>query len=446
MSILFNTRIVFVHPNYQSGGAEIAGNWPPAWVAYLAGPCARRGYDDIHFIDAMTNSLDDEAIFGRCLRELQPDMIGVTGITPAIYAAERLLEIAREECPNAVRVLGGIHATFMFKQVLSEAPWIDVIVRGEGEEITLNLVRAIDEGRWPNERDQVKGIAFLGDDGAVVATPAEPSIKDIDTIKPDWGMLEWKKYIYIPLGVPVATRTWPAAAPSPAPSARSGSSGATTACATRKDGRRDRGAGEGPRRRLLHPRRRGAHHQPQAKFIEFCQELIDRDLGIQVGHQHPRHGRHARRGPAALLPQGRPGARLARHRGRGAAEPRPLRQGDHGRPEQARHPAAAANGIVTEAQFIVGLENETRETLEETYQMVMDWGADMANWSMYTPWPFSDMFTELGDKVEVFDYSKYNFVSPIMKPDNIDRAELLDGVMANYRRFYMKRRCSSTPG
>jgi anaerobic magnesium-protoporphyrin IX monomethyl ester cyclase len=71
--------------------------------------------------------------------------------------------------------------------------------------------------------------------------------------------------------------------------------------------------------------------------------------------------------------------------------------------------------------------------------MVMDWGADMANWSMFTPWPFSDMFTELGDKVEVFDYSKYNFVSPIMKPDNIDRAELLDGVMANYRRFYMKR-------
>jgi anaerobic magnesium-protoporphyrin IX monomethyl ester cyclase len=28
---------VFVHPNYHSGGAEIAGNWPPAWVAYLAG-------------------------------------------------------------------------------------------------------------------------------------------------------------------------------------------------------------------------------------------------------------------------------------------------------------------------------------------------------------------------------------------------------------------------
>jgi anaerobic magnesium-protoporphyrin IX monomethyl ester cyclase len=94
-------------------------------------------------------------------------------------------------------------------------------------------------------------------------------------------------------------------------------------------------------------------------------------------------------------------------------------------------------GIVTEAQFIVGLENETAETLEETYRMAMDWKPDMANWAMYTPWPFSDLFQELGDKVEVFDFEKYNFVTPIMKPDAMDRAELLDRVMNNYRRFFM---------
>ena len=93
--------------------------------------------------------------------------------------------------------------------------------------------------------------------------------------------------------------------------------------------------------------------------------------------------------------------------------------------------------IVVEAQFIVGLENETAETLEETYQMARDWKPDLANWSMYTPWPFSDLFRELGDKVEVFDYEKYNFVTPIMKPDAMDRSELLDRVMNNYRRFYM---------
>jgi anaerobic magnesium-protoporphyrin IX monomethyl ester cyclase len=102
-------------------------------------------------------------------------------------------------------------------------------------------------------------------------------------------------------------------------------------------------------------------------------------------------------------------------------------------------------GIVVEAQFIVGLENETAETLEETYRMAQDWKPDLANWSMYTPWPFSDLFRELGDKVEVFDYEKYNFVTPIMKPDAMDRSELLNRVMNNYRRFYMKKALFSYP-
>jgi anaerobic magnesium-protoporphyrin IX monomethyl ester cyclase len=58
---------------------------------------------------------------------------------------------------------------------------------------------------------------------------------------------------------------------------------------------------------------------------------------------------------------------------------------------------------------------------------------------MYTPWPFTPLFQELADKVEVFDFEKYNFVTPIMRPAAMDRAELLDRVMNNYRRFYMKK-------
>ncbi|MEL7346194.1 MAG: magnesium-protoporphyrin IX monomethyl ester cyclase, partial [Pseudomonadota bacterium] len=66
-----------------------------------------------------------------------------------------------------------------------------------------------------------------------------------------------------------------------------------------------------------------------------------------------------------------------------------------------------------------------------------EWNPDLANWAMYTPWPFTPLFQELGDKVEVFDFEKYNFVTPIMKPEAMDRATLLDRVMHNYRRFYM---------
>ena len=155
-------RILLVHPNYHSGGAEIAGNWPPAWAAYLTGALRSAGYNDVRFIDAMTNKLSEDDLRAILLEE-KPDIVGVTAITPSIYKAEAVLKVVREVHPNAVTLLGGIHATFMYQQVLTEAPWVDVIVRGEGEEILVNLVRLIDEGRWPVDRHSVKGLAFTED-------------------------------------------------------------------------------------------------------------------------------------------------------------------------------------------------------------------------------------------------------------------------------------------
>ena len=64
------------------------------------------------------------------------------------------------ELSSALRVLGGIHGTFMYRQVLSEAPWIDVIVRGEGEEIMVALAEAVRDGRWPADQRKIKGLAF----------------------------------------------------------------------------------------------------------------------------------------------------------------------------------------------------------------------------------------------------------------------------------------------
>jgi anaerobic magnesium-protoporphyrin IX monomethyl ester cyclase len=95
-------RILLIHPNYHSGGAEIAGNWPPAWVAYLAGALKAAGYTDITFIDAMTNHLTDDA-GARSDRGEKPDIIGATAITPSIYKAERVLQIAKECCPTRSR-------------------------------------------------------------------------------------------------------------------------------------------------------------------------------------------------------------------------------------------------------------------------------------------------------------------------------------------------------
>ncbi|HSF64121.1 MAG TPA: magnesium-protoporphyrin IX monomethyl ester anaerobic oxidative cyclase [Paracoccaceae bacterium] len=432
-------RIVFVHPNYHSGGAEIAGSWPPAWVAYLTGHLRRAGFDDIHFIDAMTHHIGHDDLRRR-LTDLKPDVVGTTAITPAIYEAEEVLRIASEACPDAVRVLGGIHGTFMFRQVLSEAPWIDVIVRGEGEEIMTNLATTIRDGRWPADRRKVKGLAFL-DAGEIVATQAASTVKDLDAIDPDWSILEWDKYIYVPLGVKVAI-----------PNMARGCPFTCSFCSQWKFWRdyrvRDPKKVADEIERLVNDHGVGffilADEEPtinKKKFVEFCQELIDRGLNDRI-----KWGINTRVTDIwrdrDLLKFYRKAGLVHVSLGTEAAAQLKLdmfnKETTVAENKEAIRLLREAD-IFVEAQFIVGLDNETAETLEETFQMAWDWQPDLANWAMYTPWPFTPLFQEIRDQVEVFDFSKYNFVTPIMKPAALTRGELLDGVMKNYRRFYMRK-------
>ena len=432
-------RILFIHPNYHSGGAEIAGNWPPAWVAYLAGSLRNAGFNDIHFIDAMTNNITETDLANR-IEKLQPDVIGTTAITPAIYKAEEILRIAQERLPKAIRMLGGVHATFMYKQVLIEAPWIDVIVRGEGEEICTELLQTIKNGNWPEKRKEIKGIAFLDGD-QIFATKAAPTVKNLDAIEPDWSILEWEKYIYIPLNTKVAI-----------PNMARGCPFTCSFCSQWKFWRDYRV--RKPEKvadeieKLVNEHDIGffilADEEPtinKKKFVAFCQELINRGLPDKVKWGINTRVTDIYR-DRDLLQFYRKAGLVHVSLGTEAAAQMQLDQFNKETKVEENKNAIRllrAADIFVEAQFIVGLQNETPETLEETYRMAWDWQPDLANWSMYTPWPFTPLFQELREQVEIFDFSKYNFVTPIIKPKQMGRGELLDGVMKNYRRFYTKK-------
>ena len=430
-------RIVLVHPNYHSGGAEIAGNWPPAWVAYIAGQLKAAGYKDVRFIDAMTDHMEND-VLEKELRYARPDVVMCTAITPAIYKAQETLQLVKRILPDAVTVLGGIHGTFMYGQVLSEAPWIDYIIRGEGEEIAVEFIKALDAGRLPADRERIQGLAFLKD-GKPFATPAHPPVQDLDSLTPDWGILDWTKYIYIPLNCRVAI-----------PNFARGCPFTCSFCSQWKFWRQYRT--RDPKKFvdeievLVKEHNVGffilADEEPtinRKKFVQLCEELIARDLGIHWGI-NTRVTDILR--DEDLLPLYRKAGLVHVSLGTEAAAQLKLdRFNKEIKVEQSKKAIQLLkqNGIVTEAQFIVGLENETPETLEETYAMAQDWKPDLVNWNCYTPWPFSDLFQELGDKVEVRDYAKYNFVTPIIQPETMTRDEVLAGVLKNYRRFYFKK-------
>ncbi len=430
-------RILMIQPNYHAGGAEIAGNWPPSWVAYLGGALKTAGYTTVRFIDAMTNHIPDDRL-RTLIQQYKPDVVLATAITPMIYKAQQTLQIARELFPNAKTILGGVHPTFMYAQVLGEAPWIDYIVRGEGEEIIVNLLRSIEAGSDLRDRHNIKGIAFLEND-QVVATPAQPPIADLNTLTPDWSLLEWEKYIYVPLNVRVAV-----------PNFARGCPFTCRFCSQWKFWRQYRT--RDPRKfvdeieTLVTQHKVGffilADEEPtinKKKFVALCEALIERQLPVLWGI-NTRVTDILR--DEQILPLYRRAGLVHVSLGTEAAAQMNLNRFRKETTIEQNKKAIQLlqkNGMVAEAQFIMGLENETPETIEETYRLALDWKPDMANWNMYTPWPFAELFEELGDRVEVRDYSKYNFVTPIIQPDAMQREDVLKGVLRNYGRFYMRK-------
>ena len=437
-------KILMIQPNYHSGGAEIAGNWTPSWVAYIGGALKQAGFNQVKFVDAMADDLPDETI-EEIIRKNQPDVVMTTNITPSIFKAQDIMKIAKKVNKNIRTIMGGIHSTFMYPQVLTEAPETDYVVRGEGEEVTVNLMKAIAAGNDKETRGEITGIAYIDEKGEVFATAAHPVIEDLDTLSPDWSLYDWDKYIYTPLNCRLAV-----------PNFARGCPFTCTFCSQWQFWRRYRA--RSPKNFvdeieiLVKKYNVGffilADEEPtinKQKFVSLCQELIDRKLDVTWGI-NTRVTDIMR--DEDLLPFFRKAGLVHVSLGTEAASQMNLnRFRKETTIEENKYAIKLLqkNGIVAEAQFVMGLEHETPETIEETYQLCKDWDPDMANWTIYTPWPFSDLFKELGDRVEVRDYSRYNFVSPIIKPDNMEREDVLKGVLKSYGRFYARKTFFSYP-
>lgn len=80
------------------------------------------------------------------------DIIGTTCLTPEINIALEILKKSKEINPNIKTIIGGQHVTWMDKETIKN-PFVDIVVRGEGENTFLEIVKG--------ERiDNIKGITF----------------------------------------------------------------------------------------------------------------------------------------------------------------------------------------------------------------------------------------------------------------------------------------------
>ena len=148
----------------------------PMGLAYLAAVLEEAGHE-VTVIDCPAEMIDLKQLKTK-LAAIEPNLIGITSMTPTIQSAFLSAQTAKKACPEAMVVIGGPHATFMDEQVLAEEKAVDVVVRGEGEETLLELAQNVSN---PQALKKIEGITFRNN-GEIVRTPTRPYIHNLDEL------------------------------------------------------------------------------------------------------------------------------------------------------------------------------------------------------------------------------------------------------------------------
>lgn len=168
-----------LHPRSQSELiTPFIYNTFPTSLGYLAGYL--REYNKVvpEIIDENIMPLDVDEIRKMLKSDTGPKIVGMTLITINSRRACQLAELIKEIDKEFLVVFGGIHATVLPDECLSN-PAVDIIVRGEGEE-TLSLITQCVQNN--DDYSELDGISCRKN-GAIVHNPSRNLI-DLDTVPP----------------------------------------------------------------------------------------------------------------------------------------------------------------------------------------------------------------------------------------------------------------------
>ncbi|WP_027183769.1 B12-binding domain-containing radical SAM protein [Desulfovibrio inopinatus] len=135
------------------------------------------------------------ALLCASIRELDPGYVGINCLTSMNFPqVRRLIYDIHVEAPDIPICLGGIHPTWYYREIFEHCPEVDYIVLGEGETQTVALANAIASGdRYALQG--VQSLAYRNADGALVVHPRTSYIDDLDALPlPAYDLLDFTDY------------------------------------------------------------------------------------------------------------------------------------------------------------------------------------------------------------------------------------------------------------
>ena len=161
-------RTLLINPPYPFT------EWPnmPLGLSYVAAVLEKNGVE-VKVLDLLVSQYSEEKVH-RCMAEFSPEVVGITTVTMNYPASSNILKLCKRFDENVITVIGGPHVTFCAEQTLREAPWIDIVVRGQGEYTMLDIVSG-------KKLAEIGGLVFREGDG-MVTTGNPPWIENLDEL------------------------------------------------------------------------------------------------------------------------------------------------------------------------------------------------------------------------------------------------------------------------
>lgn len=202
------TKILLINPPLTGDlSAGIYTVKTPLGLAYIASYLEKHGYE-LEIIDSMAyydeiKELDDgsfriglsEEKIEERIKKFSPDMVGIS-CSYTVYEKDslRIAELVKKNSKAAV-VMGGAHSSGNPKSVLKNK-YVDVVVKGEGEVVFLDLANRIRDKKNINS---TPGTITLGKNKKVKVNKPAGRVENLDEIPfPARHLLPMEKYLSHP--------------------------------------------------------------------------------------------------------------------------------------------------------------------------------------------------------------------------------------------------------
>ncbi len=184
-------KILLISPQGSNLYAKMKVGLPPLGIAYLAAVIRNNG----HEVKLLDRSIEHRKLTPDDFRPF--DIIGISADTPRYPEALEIATIAKKA--EKMVIMGGYHVTFLDKEAL-ETGVVDLIVRGEAEEIMVNLLKTLEND---GDLSQVKGLSFIKE-GRFIRTAPAPPPHNLDALPfPARDLLPINQYSGTMAGLPV---------------------------------------------------------------------------------------------------------------------------------------------------------------------------------------------------------------------------------------------------